>query len=369
MNIKKGFKLVFAAIILMGLFLTGCGSSKTSATSSQGKSSSNTGNSASSSTSSTSGTTSSTIPQVKIMVGGLEKIIYIPYMLAEKLGYYKAEGINVQLINESGGQSAETAVLSGQVQGAGGFYDHTLDLQSKGKYLEAVVTMADVPGEQLLVSNRLKGKVKSIADLKGLNIGVTDLGSSTNFLASFNVVKGGHKVSDYKPVPVGAGQTLIAAMQNSRIDACVTSEPTASLLKSKNLAFTLVDMSHKKAAYNALGGGYAATSLYMQTSYVKTHPDVAQKLANVYVKTLKWMSTHTPEQIANTVPQAYWAGNKQLYLSALKGQLPMFTTDGKMPSGVPENVKKILSQFKPQIKNVDLNKTYTNQFVNKANGN
>ena len=300
------------------------------------------------------------------MVGGLEKIIYLPYMLAEKLGYYKEAGVTVTLVEESAGQDAELALLAGQVDGAGGFYDHTLDLQTKGKKVEAVVTMADVPGEQLMVANRLKDKVKTLADLKGLTIGVTGLGSSTNMLASYNVVKGGNKESDYKPLPVGAGQTLIAAMQNNRIDAAVTSEPTASLLKNKNLAFTFVDMNSKEGTEKALGGKYAATSLYMSNDYVKKNPATVQKLANAYVKTLKWMSTHTPEEIADKMPEEYYAGDKALYIQALKGQLPMFTTDGKMPAGDPENVQKILSAFKPAVKNVDLSQTYTNDFVDKV---
>lgn len=364
MRRKKALSLVLSAMIIVGLFLTGCGTSKTTAAP---KKSNEPAKQAGSSGGSSSDSTS--MPRVSIMVGGLEKIIYIPFMLADKLGYYKDAGVNVTLVEESAGQDAEVALLAGQVDGAGGFYDHTLDLQSKGKSVESVVTMADVPGEQLMVSNRLKDKVKTLADLKGLTIGITGLGSSTNFLASYNVVKGGNKESDYKPLPVGAGQTLIAAMQNKRIDAAVTSEPTASLLKAKNLAYTFVDMSHKDSAYKALGGGYASTSLYMQTAYVKAHPDVVQKLANAYVRTLKWMSTHTPEQIADKVPQEYWAGDKALYLQALKGQLPMFTTDGKMPAGVPENVQKILSAFKPEVKNVDVSKTFTNEFVDKATGN
>ncbi|MDQ6600571.1 ABC transporter substrate-binding protein [Bacillus salipaludis] len=345
----KRLSIGVSGMAVAAMLLTGCSSNSSTAASSTPKN-----------TSSTKGT-----PKVSIMVGGLEKIIYLPYMLAEKLGYYKDAGVTVTLVEESAGQDAELALLAGQVDGAGGFYDHTLDLQTKGKKVEAVVTMADVPGEQLMVANRLKNKVKTLADLKGLTIGVTGLGSSTNMLASYNVVKGGNKESDYKPLPVGAGQTLIAAMQNKRIDAAVTSEPTASLLKNKHLAYTFVDMNSKEGTEKALGGRYAATSLYMTNDYVKAHPDVVQKLANAYVRTLKWMSTHTPEEIADKLPEEYYAGDKALYIQALKGQLPMFTTDGKMPSGVPENVKKILSSFKP-VQNVDLSQTYTNDFVNKV---
>ncbi|OIK13002.1 hypothetical protein BIV60_15095 [Bacillus sp. MUM 116] len=346
----KKLSIGVSGMAIAAMLLSGCSPKSSTTASSTPKN-----------TNSTTGT-----PKVSIMVGGLEKIIYLPYMLAEKLGYYKDAGVTVTLVEESAGQDAELALLAGQVDGAGGFYDHTLDLQTKGKKVEAVVTMADVPGEQLMVANRLKDKVKTLADLKGLTIGVTGLGSSTNMLASFNVVKGGNKESDYKPLPVGAGQTLIAAMQNNRIDAAVTSEPTASLLKNKNLAYTFVDMNTKEGTEKALGGRYAATSLYMTNDYVKAHPDVVQKLANAYVRTLKWISTHTPEEIADKLPEEYYAGDKALYIQALKGQLPMFTVDGKMPDGVPENVQKILSAFKPAVKNVDLSQTYTNDFVNKA---
>jgi NitT/TauT family transport system substrate-binding protein len=349
----KNLSLGISGVAIAAMMLSGCSSTKsTSATAASKKDSSS--------------TASTGTPRVSIMVGGLEKIIYMPYMLAEKLGYYKDAGVIVTLVEESAGQDAELALLAGQVDGAGGFYDHTLDLQTKGKKVEAVVTMADVPGEQLMVANRLKDKVKTLADLKGLTIGVTGLGSSTNMLASYNVVKGGNKESDYKPLPVGAGQTLIAAMQNNRIDAAVTSEPTATLLKNKNLAFTFVDMNSKDGTQAALGGKYASTSLYMSNDYVKKNPEVVQKLANAYVKTLKWMSTHTPEEIANMMPEEYYAGDKALYIKALKGQLPMFTVDGKMPAGDPENVQKILSAFKPAVKNVDLSQTYTNEYVDKV---
>ncbi|MDB5052840.1 MAG: hypothetical protein JWM44_890 [Bacilli bacterium] len=353
MKMKRNISLGVTGVTVLAMLVTGCASTQTAAPApSQGAVQSK---------------SSSESPRVSIMVGGLEKIIYIPYMLAEKLGYYKDAGVVVTLVEESAGQDAELALLAGQVDGAGGFYDHTLDLQTKGKYVESVVTMADVPGEQLMVSNKLKDKVKTLADLKGLTIGITGLGSSTNMLASYNVVKGGNKESDYKPLPVGAGQTLIAAMQNNRIDAAVTSEPTASLLKDRNLAFTFVDMNSKEGTQQALGGKYASTSLYMANDYVKAHPDVVQKLTDAYVKTLKWMNTHTPEEIADKVPEEYWAGDKPLYIEALKGQLPMFTADGKMPAGVPENVQKILAAFKPDVKNVKLDQTFTNDFVDKAN--
>src|SRR5438876_9870173 len=85
--------------------------------------------------------------KITLMVGGYEKQIYLPAKLAESLGYFKAEGLDVELLNEGAGVDAEGELLSGAVQGVVGFYDHCVDMQSKGKYLESVVQLAQAPGE------------------------------------------------------------------------------------------------------------------------------------------------------------------------------------------------------------------------------
>jgi NitT/TauT family transport system substrate-binding protein len=311
----------------------------------------------------------STLPKVKIMVGGMEKIIYLPAKLTENLGYFKQEGVEVELINEGAGQSAEEALIAGQVDGVVGFYDHTIDLQAKGKYLKSVIQFGATPGETLMVSNKLKDQIKGISDLKGKKIGVTGLGSSTNFLANYLVTKGGHTTKDYTPLPVGAGNTLIASMQQGRIDLAVTTEPTVSLLEAKKLASPLVDMSSIDGTKQALGGNYPAACLYMKSDYIKAHPEIVQKLVNAFSKTIKYIQTHKPEEIAAQLPSAYYAGNKEMYLKALSHSMPMFSPDGKMPTDGPAKVYEVLSTFNPKLKdaNIKLEETYTTEFVDKAN--
>ncbi|MCH5583396.1 ABC transporter substrate-binding protein [Shimazuella sp. AN120528] len=310
----------------------------------------------------------SSSPKVKIMVGGMEKIIYLPAKLTENLGYFKQEGVDVQLINQGSGQTAEEALIAGQVDGVVGFYDHTIDLQAKGKNLTSVIQFASTPGETLMVSNKLLGQVKGIQDLKGKKIGVTSLGASTNFLANYLVTKGGYTSKDYIPVPVGSGNTLIASMQQGRIDLAVTTEPTVSLLEAKHLATPLVDMSGEEGTKQALGGDYPASSLYMQSDYVKSHPEVVQKIVNAFQKTLKYIQTHKPEEIASKMPSEYYAGDKDLYIKALKHSISMFTADGKMPADGPTKVYDVLSTFKPKLKqaNIKLEDTYTTKFVDQA---
>ncbi|MFJ8106607.1 ABC transporter substrate-binding protein [Streptomyces sp. NPDC096132] len=308
--------------------------------------------------------------KVKIMVGGLDKVIYLPAMLTQRLGYFDAEGLDVELLSEPAGVQAETALVSGQVQGAVGFYDHTLDLQVKGKAVESVVQFSQAPGEVEIVSTKAEGDITSPKDFKGKKLGVTGLGSSTDFLTKYLAVKNGVKISEFTPVAVGAGPTFISALQKGAIDAGMTTDPTVATVLDKKAGKVLLDMRTPQGSMEALGGPYPSSSLYMQTDWVNSHKDTVQKLANAFVKTLKWMSTHSASEIADKMPADYSQGNKTLYAVAIKSTLPMFTKDGVMPTEGPETVEKVLKAFNPNIQkaDVDLSKTYTTEFVEKAAG-
>src|SRR5213078_4303568 len=142
--------------------------------------------------------------KITIMVGGVEKQIYLPAKLAEQLGYFKDEGLDIELVSEPAGVDAENELLAGAVQGVVGFYDHTIDLQAKGKFVESIVQFSRAPGEVEMVSSKAADQIKSL--------------------------------------PVGAGNTFIAAIQQGKIDAGMTTEPTISRLLKTGDAKVLVDM-------------------------------------------------------------------------------------------------------------------------------
>ncbi len=306
------------------------------------------------------------MPKFAIMVGGLEKIIYLPAMLAQRLGYFKEAGVDVTLYNESAGVEAEDEMLAGRVDGAVGFYDHSIDLQSKGKIVEAVIILDRVPGEALVVSER--SGIKTLADLKGKKIGVTSFGGSTNFLASFLVTKGGGSSTQYTPLPVGAGNTLIAAMQQNRIDAAVTTEPTVSRLMKMGLAHVLVDMRTAAGTRVALGGTYPAACLYMKTDQVNSHKDAVQRTVAAFVKTLQYLQSHNASAVAGQMPEDYYVGDKPLYLAAMGASMNMFNPTGTMPPDGPPTVLKVLASFNKELdpNKIDLKKTYTDEFVKAA---
>jgi NitT/TauT family transport system substrate-binding protein len=301
---------------------------------------------------------------IKIMVGGLEKQIYLPFMLTQQLGFFKDEGLDVELLTEPSGVDAEDEMLSGAVQGVGGFYDHCIDLQSKGKIVESVVQINQVPGEVELVSTK-HPEIKSFADVKGKFLGVTGLGSSTNFLTQYLAVKNGVKLGEFTSIAVGAGNTFIAAMQQDKIQAGMTTEPTITRLLKTGEAAVLVDMRTADGAKAALGGVYPATSLYMLSDWVNAHKPEAQKLANALVHTLQWISKHSSQEIADKMPKDYLVGDPEGYVKALEAGRGMYTADGIMPQGGPETVLAVLSGFSKNLqgKQIDLAKTYTTEFV------
>lgn len=307
--------------------------------------------------------------KVSIMVGGLNKQIYLPFMLAQRLGYYSTGGLNVALSDEPAGIDATTNMLAGKVDGVGGFYDHTIALQGIGKSAESVVSMLQVPGEVELCRSDLKGKVKSAADWKGRSLGITDVGSSTDFLTQFLAQKNGVNPSSTHRTGVQAGPTFIAAMQHKNIDCGMTTEPTVSKLLDSGQAYIIYDTRTAAGAKQAFGGEYPATSLYMNTDYIQKHPDTVQKLVNVYVKTLKWIQSHSAAQIADQMPADYYAGvGKAAYAKALAAEKGIYNPTGMMPPSGPKTCLAVLSSFNPDVKGkqIDVSKTYTDQFVKAA---
>jgi NitT/TauT family transport system substrate-binding protein len=225
-----------------------------------------------------------------------------------------------------------------------------------------------VPGEVELVSKKAADRIKSPADFKGANLGVTGLGSSTNFLTQYLAVKNGVPIDQIHSVAVGAGDTFIAAMNQGTIDAGMTTEPTISRMLKTGDAKVLVEMRTAEGTRAALGGTYPAACVYAQVDWVNKNKDTVQKLANAFVKTLKWINTHSAAEITDKMPQDYWVGDKELYVKALEAGKGMYTPDGVMPPDGPETVLKVLSAFDKNVqgKQIDLKATYTTEFVTVA---
>lgn len=306
--------------------------------------------------------------KVLIAVGGMEKQIYLPARLTEQLSFFKEQGLEVEMVSTRAGVEAENELIAGDVQAVVGFYDHTIDIQSKGKSIISIVQLSRAPGEVELVATQAAAELKSPADFKGRTLGITGAGSSTEFLTQALAAKAGLKAGEFSTIAVGAGGTFIAAVKQAKIDAGMTTEPTISQLLSTGEAKILVDLRSVESTQAALGGPYPAASLYVSSAWLAANRPTAQKLANAMVKTLRWMSTHTAAEIAEKMPKEYMVGNRELYVKGLAEGKSQFTADGRMPANGPETVLKVMSEFSRNVKGkqIDLSKTYTTELVDVA---
>ncbi|MEU9207868.1 ABC transporter substrate-binding protein [Streptomyces sp. NPDC048415] len=324
---------------------------------------------ATSACSSNSSSASGGTPTVKLMVGGIDKQIYLPYQLAQQLGYYKKYGVNVQLSTEqNGGVGAEEAMASGQVDMAGAWYNHTIEFQAKGKAVEDVVQLSGAPGEREMCSK--KSGVTSGADFKGKTLGVTDLGSGTDTLTQFLAAKKGVKTSDFHRIGVGSGSTAIAQLQNGKIDCVMTTQPTVAAIQKKGVGTSAIDLATTDGATAAMGGAYPAAGVLARTDWVNSHKDTVQKVVDALVATMHWINTHSAADIANKLPQSFVQNQlvtKADYISALNEDKGQFLPDGLMPAGGPKT-SLATEQLVGGVKgSVDLSKTFTNDFAVQAN--
>jgi NitT/TauT family transport system substrate-binding protein len=304
--------------------------------------------------------------RILLIVGGAEKQIYLPAALAKQLGYFAEQSLDVDLESEPSGVSAADVLLTGGAQGVIGAYDHTIDLQARGKSVKSLVQFTIAPGEAELVSTHMAAAVKSPADFAGRTLGVTGLGSSTSFLTQYLALAHGVKSSEFRLQPVGSGNTFADALRSGRIDAGMTTEPTASRLIASGDAKLLVDLRTPEATQKALGGLYPFTCLYVPTDWLATHHEQAQKLANALVKALRFIATHSAAEIAAVLPPEFLAGGRAIYVQSLAHSKSMFTPDGVMPPSGPASVLRVLSAVNRNVQNkqIDLGQTYTTEFVN-----
>ena len=307
--------------------------------------------------------------KVSIMVGGLNKQIYLPNMLTQALGYFKDQNLEVDLIDEPSGKDTTVEVVAGNVNFGSGSYDHTIDIAAAGKSITMVTLLLQEPGEFVMVAKQKADTIKSPKDWKGANAGVTSIGSGTHTLMRAMTIKAGLQVADVNYVAAGAGDTFIAAMKQGKVDVGITTQPTVLRMQKTGDAQLLVDLSKPETTRAALGGDYPFISIFARADYIAANKDVTQRVVNAYVKTLKWIASHTPLEIAEKLPADYYGGDKDGYVQALKDSMGMFSPDGKMLKGAPEFELNLLKQFNENVQknpNVDLSKTYTDEFVNAA---
>lgn len=307
--------------------------------------------------------------KITIAVGGKSLFYYLPLTVAERKGYFKEEGLEVEIPDFPGGARALQALVGGSADMVSGAYEHTINMVAKKQPIKAVVLQAKYSSIVLLLPKDKAAKYKGARDLKGLKIGVTAPGSSTNMFVNNLLAKDGLKPGDVAIVGVGTGAGAFAALDKGEIDAISNLDPVITQLEATGKFVAVADSRTEKGMKDIYGGDYHASVIYITDEFIKKNPNTVQAVVNAMVRADRWIAKATPQEIVDLMPSEYKAGNPSLYKEGLLKNMIGYSEDGQMTLKAAENVYKVLVQFEPSVKaagKMDLNATFDNSFAKKA---
>jgi len=309
-------------------------------------------------------------PKLTLGVGGKQLLYYLPLTVAEKKGFFKEQGLDVEINDFGGGAKSLQALVGGSVDVVTGAYEHTIRMQAKGQDIRAVCELGRFPAIVIAVRKDKAGQIKSAADLKGAKIGVTAPGSSTALMAQFAMVKAGLKPTDAAIIGVGAGPSAVAAMKKGEIDAISHLDPVIAKLEADGDIQVLIDTRTESGTRALFGGSNPAAVLYTRKEFIDRNPVTTQRLVNAFMKSLKWLQSATPEQVADSVPSDYHLGDKPLYIKAVQNSLESYSRNGVIQEQAMTSIYDMLKTLDPEIQGakVDLATTFDDRFVKRAAG-
>lgn len=306
--------------------------------------------------------------RLTIGVGGQRLFYYLPLTIAERKGFFRDEGLRVEILDFGGGAKALQAMLGGSLHLVSGAYEHTINMQAKGWPVVAIVLQDRYNGIVLGIHKSKSADYRSPRDLKGWKVGVTSPGSSTHMAVSNLMVKNGVDPKDVPVIGVGASAGALAAVKNGMLDAIVSLDPVISKLEMDGDITIAVDTRTRDGMNEIYGGEYHAGCIYAPAAWIRKHPNTAQAVANAMVRALVWLRTASVDEIIATVPQDYYGSDPELYKLGLRKNREGFSPDGRFNLQSARNVHKVLRQFIDEVRegNINLAETFDNRFVDAA---
>ena len=304
--------------------------------------------------------------RIVLLVDEVRAIRNVPVIVAERLGYLKANGMDVTVMNTRDDPTHADMLMDGRVDAVMAYYHHNIVNQAEGRPSQAIVTLGVTPGAKVLIAHQARDKYQTVVDLKGARILSGGAGSSKTTVANALVLAGGHRLSDYTRLPTYGKEKNLAALRDGSADLIVAPVPDGDYYEAQGAATVFADLTTVQGTRAQLGTTFPSSTVFMAAERVRSNPEIAQHLASAFVRTLRYINTHSAEEIAALIPVDVSGKDKAAYLQLLKQELPMFATDGRMPGDGAQSEWRVLSEFNPKLKAIALEKTYTNAFVEEA---
>ncbi len=307
-------------------------------------------------------------PRLVMAVGARTSLQQLPLTIAERLGYYSAEGLEVEVLDLGTGARAQQAMLEGAVDIACSTFDDFLVLYAKKQLHRAFVLVGRAPQVAFGVSKRYVPGYRKASDLKGMAIGIAAPGVSAMLVAKLVLARAGLSAQEVRFVETAGVVAALQAIRSGQVDAMVHVEPVMTMLEQKGDVRIIGDTRSLKGASEIFGGMVPASCLHASADYLQNHPNTVQALTNAVVRALKWLQTAGPSDLIKAVPDAYLLGDRALYLASFGKVRESIAIDGLIAEDSVKNIVRIMARLEPalQADKFDLDRLFTNTFALKA---
>jgi sulfonate transport system substrate-binding protein len=307
--------------------------------------------------------------KVTVGIGGVGLMVYLPTALAKAKGYFAEEGLDVEILDiKGGGSQAASALIGGSVDFSANAIDHAIKAKVQKKDLVAVHSHVRLAMMALVVANKYKGEIKSIADLKGRPLGVTSPGSQTHMILGYLLAKNGVKPDDVKIIGAG-GNTMPLAIEKDSVHAGMMLDPFFTAFLKQGKGYALVDMFTIKGTADAMGGEVQGTTLLTRPDVIAKRPATVQKMVNALVKANKLITSSSGEELARLLPKEI-SGDPKLYAESFEHAREAFPPDSLVSRDGVARVIETMRAFDvvPAGMKFEPESVYDNRFVLKALG-
>ncbi len=307
--------------------------------------------------------------RVEIAVVEKSAFCVLPLTVAERLRFFAAEGLDVQIRDFPDATAAVQTVLQGRAQVLSASFGTAALLQARGVMpMTSFLLQGRTPQLVLGLSTQAHPESDPLRNVRGLRVGVAGLHTGAHRVARLVLRKAGVSPALVQYVPLRQHDAAIRAFRTGQIDAICHTDPTITLLEQEGGLKVLADTRTVRGNAEVFGGPLPAACLAASATTLDKQPELFQAISHAMVRALKWLQTAGPSDVIRVVPEAYFMGDRALYLSAFARAREAWTPDGMMPEDGPGTLLKAVSSLgeMPELQEVDLARTYTNRFALKA---
>lgn len=304
--------------------------------------------------------------KLSISLAARSSLFHLPLVLADQLGFFKNEGLQIDWVDCDSGYQAVQAALNGHSDVVSGAFEHTLDLQAKGLSYRAFVLQGRAPQISVGLSMRRLAGGKSVHEFKSIRLGISSLGSATHWVAQHWQKQLGlaNDVLQYVEVG-GTTAAVMEAMRSGSIDALCHVDPILHYLEQKNELRIMAETRTLISSQRFFGGPMVSACLFAKSEFLQKRPEAAQALTTGVIRALNWLKTAGPTDILKTVPSQHWMGDRAIYLGALEKVRDSYSLDGRFANDALQTAWRARADrlALDRSSGSTLSRAYTNEFA------